>query len=323
MNPQSSVLAKTIKEKILENFFGYVKIFFPFQSEFLSVLYKRYQCLDSANLVLYFAKKTHQAILRKKEYDLDHDLSFEKFWENHSVVTISRSTIMDIAKEANLPKETTRRKLSELIKQKVLSKKNRSILWLPSHEYKQSYNQVVGEEIKQIAKLTKYVTDSINLNISREQIDIEYRKRFSFYWFHYLDLQTKWMRMWKSRMNDLELVLMFMQIATLLTSRVKEDVSHSKLFSKPEILSTLQEDSVSVSATSMSDVTGIPRATCIRKLNQMARLKLITQDKNSKRYFIVPEALNKNFVSKELTESAVELFSNFYFICIKALNSKI
>ena len=73
---------------------------------------------------------------------------------------------MDIAKEVNLPKETARRKLSELIKQKVLSKRNRSIFWLPSYEYKQSYNQVVSEEIKQLGKLTKYVTDSINLNIS-------------------------------------------------------------------------------------------------------------------------------------------------------------
>ena len=323
MDQQSLLLAKSVKEKILENFLEYLKIFTPFQSEFLSVLYKRYKCLDSANLVLYFAKKTHQEILRKKEYDLDYDLSFEKFWENHSSVTVSRSTIMDIAKEVNLPKETARRKLSELIKQKVLSKRNRSIFWLPSYEYKQSYNQVVSEEIKQLGKLTKYVTDSINLNISREEIDTEYRKRFSFYWFHYLDLQTKWMRMWKSRMNDLELVLMFMQIATLLTSRVKEDVSHNQLFSKPEMLRNPGEASVSISATSISDVTGIPRATCIRKLNQMTRLKLVTQDKNSKRYFIVPEALSKKLVSKDLTENVIELFSNFYFICIKAINSKL
>ena len=55
----------------------------------------------------------------------------------------------------------------------------------------------------------------------------------------------------------------------------------------------------------------------------MTRLKLVTQDKNSKRYFIVPEALNKKFVSKDLTENVIELFSNFYFICIKAINSKL
>ena len=70
------ITAQTIKSKILENYFGYLKLFTPTQSEFLSDLYKRYKCLDRANIVLYFAKKTHQAILRKKEYDLNYDLSF-------------------------------------------------------------------------------------------------------------------------------------------------------------------------------------------------------------------------------------------------------
>ena len=48
--------------------------------------------------------------------------------------------------------------------------------------------------------------------------------------------------------------------------------------------------SISISATSISDITGIPRATCIRKLNQMVKQKIISQDKNTKRYYIVPEA---------------------------------
>ena len=99
-----------------------MKLFTPHQSNFLSDLYKRYECLDSANIVLFFAKKTHQAILRKKEYDLDYDLSFEKFWDNHNEVVIENSTIIDIAKNSSLPKETARRKLAELIKKKILVK---------------------------------------------------------------------------------------------------------------------------------------------------------------------------------------------------------
>ena len=63
---------------------GYVNIFTPVQSNFLSDLQKKYHCLDSANIVLYYAKKTHQAILRKKEYDLNYNLSFETFWDNQN-----------------------------------------------------------------------------------------------------------------------------------------------------------------------------------------------------------------------------------------------
>ena len=317
-------LAETIKEKIFENFFGYVSLYTPVQSNFLSDLYKRYHCLDSANIVLYFAKKTHQSIMRKKEYDLNYDLSFEKFWHNHSESHLERLTIIDIARSTNLPKETTRRKITELTHRKIFSKSKNKIIWSPNDEYQKIFNEVVSSEIRQLAKLTKYVTDKINLDFSVEEITIEYKKKFSFYWFHYLDLQIKWMQLWKAKINDLEMVMIFLQIATLLSSRVTEEISHKKLFSDPGVITTPQKKNinVSISATSLTDITGIPRATCIRKLNQMVSQKLLTQDKKSKRYYIIPEALNKSLVSKDLTEKVTGLFSDFYFIVIKALNTR-
>ena len=315
-------LGQEIKDQILEHWVEYAKLFTPLQSEFLSSLYKRYQCLDNAALVLYFAKKTHHAILREKDYDLNYDLSFENFWNNHSKVKITPTTILNISLDSNLPKETTRRKLSELVKFKVLNKKNKFISWIPSEEYKKSYNEVVSQEIKNMAKLTKFVTDKINLDYSTEEITKEYKKRFSFYWFHYLDVQLKWMKLWKERLEDLEIALIFLQIASLLSSKVKKDVSHKNLFDEPgNIITKPLPETVSVSATSISDVTGVPRATCIRKLNQMVKEKIIMQDKTTKRYFIIPEAFNKKLVSRELTEKVTELYSNFYFICIKALKS--
>ena len=54
----------------------------------------------------------------------------------------------------------------------------------------------------------------------------------------------------------------------------------------------------------------------------MVSQKLLTQDKKSKRYYIIPEALNKSLVSKDLTEKVTGLFSDFYFIVIKALNTR-
>ena len=114
MRTSQSELAEVINKKILENFAEYIKLFTPVQSNFLSDIYKRYKCLDSASIVLFFAKKTHQAILRKKEYDLNYDLSFEKFWYNHNEANIENSTIIEVAKKTNLPKETARRKIKEL-----------------------------------------------------------------------------------------------------------------------------------------------------------------------------------------------------------------
>ena len=318
------VSAEIIKGKILENYFGYLRLFTPAQSEFLSDLYKRYGCLDRANIVLYFAKKTHQSILRKKEYDLNHDLSFEKFWDNHNEIVIESSTILNIAKDTSLPKETARRKLSELIKRNVFIKTKKNIIWKPTDEHKISYNQIVEKEIRYLAKLTRYVLDTIGLDISTDEITREYKKKFSFYWFHYLDLQLKWMKLWKTQMHDLEITMIYMHIASYLASRVEETVSHDEVFSKPDIINRpiKKNLNVSLSATALSDITGIPRATCIRKLNLMASRKIVSQDKNSKRYFIHPDSLSKKAVSKEIVEKFQGLFSEFYLIVIRALGSK-
>ena len=318
------ISAKIIKEKILENFLGYVNIFTPVQSNFLSDLQKKYHCLDSASIVLYYAKKTHQAILRKKEYNLNYDLSLEKFWYNHSKADLEYSTILEIAKSTSIPKETTRRKLVKLIKEKVFIKKNKNIYWFPNDEYKIIFNEVVNREIRQLAKLTKYVTDKTDLNFSIEEIQNEYKNNFSFYWFHYLDLQLKWLKLWKKQFQDTEMILIFLHIATLLASKIKEQVSHEELFSKPDIVNRPKSKNIniSISATSLSDITGIPRATCIRKLNQMVDKKMLLQDKISKRYYIIPEALDKGIVSKELTAEVTRLFGEFYFIIINAINSK-
>ena len=200
-------------------------MFTPVQSNFLLDIYKTYQCLDSGNLVLYFARETHHAILRNKDYDFNFDFSFEKFWHNHNNAVTNYPTIINIAKNLNIPKETTRRKIEELLKQKVLSKKKNKIIWQPTDEYKKKYNEIVTNEIKQLAKLTKYITDKVNANFSIDEIEKEYKKKFSFYWFHYLNLQLKWMKLWKTQTQDLEITMLYLQIATYLSSRVEEVIT--------------------------------------------------------------------------------------------------
>ena len=55
-------LVKNIENKILEDWIEYQYLFIEFQSKFLTNLHVRYQGIDNGNLVLYFAKQTHQDI---------------------------------------------------------------------------------------------------------------------------------------------------------------------------------------------------------------------------------------------------------------------
>ena len=289
------VLLEAIEGKILENYIEYQYLFLEFQSNFLSNLYNRYQSIENGTLVLYCARQAHQDILRKKDYDLDFNLSFEKFWENHSELIPKRRSLISIAKDTLLPKETVRRKILQLVKQKVISKKNKNICWLPSEQYKQNYNLVISKEIEE---------------------------KCSFYWFHYLEVQLEYLRSWTKQFNDMELGLIFLQVANVFASKAKEKkISHKDIYDDPSLFKEFL--GASVSATFISEVTKIPRATCVRKLDILVKSKILTQDQISKRYYINPSATADNMILQKQTEKVVKLFSNFYFISLRAINTKI
>ena len=313
--------AKNIEDKILENWTEYQYLFLEFQSKFLSDLYSRYQSVENGNLVLYFAKETHQNILRKKDYDLNFDISYYKFWENHSEINPERKSLIKISEDILLPKETARRKVLELIQQKILNKKKSNIGWLPNEQYKKNYNLFIDKEINSVCKLISYVCEKINLSISREEITKEIKDKFSFFWFHYLETQLVYLRLWSKQLNDLELALIFIQVVHLFVSRAKEkNLSHKDIYDDPSLLK--EYISTSISATSVSEVTGIPRATCVRKLEVLAKMKFVTQDKISKRYYITPNVASDDLIPRKITEKVVASFSIFFFICLRAITAK-
>jgi hypothetical protein len=309
---------KIIETKILEHFVEYQELFIEIQSNFLSGLYNRYQGIENGNLVLYFAKLVHQDILRHKDYDLNFDLSLNKFWKNHSSIIPKKNSIIKIANDTYLPKETARRKILQLTKQKILSSQNRNLGWLPNEQYKKSYNLFIQKEIEDVSRLVAFVCKKIDLPFSKEKISEEYKQKFSFYWFHYLSVQIEYLKSWSLQIKDLELLLIALQITSIFAvQNNKENISHDKLYKNPSVIKNSKDSSIS--ATSISEVTGIPRATCIRKLETLVELKMISQDQISKRYYLSSQSLSKDLISKQLTEKVTKIFSKFYFICIRAL----
>jgi response regulator of citrate/malate metabolism len=318
MQPPSQ---ESIEKTIFENYFEYQYLFLEFQSKVLSDLYSRYKSIENGNIILYYAKQTHQEILRKKNYDLNFNLSLENLWENHREIHQPRISIIKIAKDTSIAKETARRKILELIKQKVLNKKKGNIGWHPSEEYKKNYDIFINLEIDGVSKLISFICKKQNYSFSSEAVIEELKKNFSFYWFHYLQVQLEYLKLWSTKLNDIELGLIFMQVSHLFASKIKKkNLSHKDLYDNPSLIK--EYISVSISATSISEVTGIPRATCVRKLELLVKMKLVLQDKLTKRYYLFHHAISENLISQDITKHVVKFFSKFYFICIRAIVAK-
>ncbi len=308
MTPENLSVVE-IQKVYKENYRKIIGEFMNIQSEFLSGIYNRYdKDLDAANIVLFFAKNLHQDTLRLRDSDLNIDISFENFWNNHSKIRQKNFKIISIAKETGLPKETTRRKINTLIRNKMLEKQKNYLSWKPVEKHKESYNEIVTEELKQISKLIQVICVHLNITFSREKITNELKKYYSFYWYHYLNTQLQYLKMWQNRLNDLELLLISMQC-----------LIQSNLNSEKGIKDNMKLGSVS--ATSISDVTGIPRATCIRKLEKLYKMKIIKKDQETKRYYFDNKKIyNSNILRPdEIAENTIEIFSNFFLIILKAL----
>ena len=313
---------KSIEDKILTNYIDYSNLFIAHQSKFLSDMNSRYQNLENGKLVLYFTKETHQDILRKKDYDLNFNLSIENFWNNHGKIEPRRTSLIKIAENTLLPKETARRKISELIKQKVLNKKKRNIGWSPNEQHKQSYDSFIVEEINDMSKLIIFISQKMNLDFSKEILIKELRSRFSFYWFHFMGTQLEYLKLWSKQINDLELVFILMQVTGILAAKAKEKkFSYEDLYKNSNLIKDITN--TSISATSISDATGIPRATCVRKLENLVKIKMISQDKITKRYYLIVNTLSEDLISQKIKMSVVKLFSNFFFICLRNIVTKI
>ena len=99
-----------------------------------------------------------------------------------------------------------------------------------------------------------------------------------------------------------------------------ENKSFDEMYNNPD--NTLRHSANDISATSISEITNIPRATVIRKLNYLVKLKLFKQNKITKRYYVVPEFFKNSEMRNNNDKKVFALFSNFYSICLKALTSE-
>tara|TARA_Y100000992_G_C21225463_1_gene472648 strand:+ start:250 stop:1194 length:945 start_codon:yes stop_codon:yes gene_type:complete len=313
MNKNLNLDNKVIQKNFEDNFSKLLPIFYEMQSTFLSGIYKRYGDLEGGQIVIYFARDLHLRLMRKREEDLSFDLSLEKFWFNHQNTTQDKHKIIAVSKYTGLPKETTRRKILHLTKDKHLKKSSRNrIFWEPASQYKDTYMTIIKEQITSLSKFLFEQSKSLGLNNQFSKIYKEIEKNYCFYWYHYLNAQLEYMKYWQLKTKDLEILLIGLQsvIQSLNYSKKKADLNNNEI-KYPDI-----------SATSVSEVTGIPRATCIRKLDWLCKSKLIKKDLNNKRYRLSYDKVSESNLNHPLTNvnATVQIFTDFSLIIYKALN---
>jgi len=321
---------KNVKKVLLDNFIDLMPAFYEMESSFLSGIYERYGDLEGGNIVIFFAKDLHLEILRKREIDLNFNLSLDEFWNNHKSIIQKKKKIITIAKSTGLPRETTRRKILSLIKAKHIKKTEKNtVFWEPDSKSKDSYLKIIGEQINSLSKFIFQQSKFFSLNIPISKIEKEIKNNYSFYWYHYLNTQLQYIKLWQVRFKDLEMLLIGLQtliqsIRDLKTLDGLQNIDSFLLIKTTKSAASFKTNNAGISATSISEVTGIPRANCIRKLEKYIKMKIIEKDLVTKRYNLIPSQIKSapshaNSILDEI-RNTINIFSEFSSILLKSLN---
>jgi hypothetical protein len=319
-----------LEKNLLDNFIDLMPTFYEMESSFLSGIYERYGDLKGGNIVIFFAKDLHLELLRKRETDLSFNLSLDKFWNNHKNVIQKKKKIITIAKSTGLPRETTRRKILSLIKTKHIKKTEKNTLfWEPDSKSKDSYVKIIEKQINSLSRFIFEQSKFFSLNIPVSKIEKEIKNNYSFYWYHYLNTQLQYIKLWQMHFKDLEMHLIGLQtliqgIRDLKNSSKLKSLDSFLLIKTTKSTTSFYSKDTGISATSISEVTGIPRANCIRKLEKYIKMKVIEKDQVTKRYHLIPSQIkyapSPTNPMLNGVKHTISIFSEFSSILIKSLN---
>jgi hypothetical protein len=323
LNDNTSIDLLRLKEIIHNNYTSCQSCFAKVQSDFLVGMYNRYyKDLDTSNIVLSFGVNFHRSVLHQRVFDFDHDISYKNFWKNLEKIRQKKTKIIDIAKDTGLPRETTRRKVNSLIKLKVLHKTKSNIYWKPNNKQVSSFEQIVENQIDGLSKIINEISFFLHLKIDDHAIKEEIKKNFSFYWYHYLSTFLEYNKYWQKKNGDIDSLFIILQyIISILNFLKKNNIKERKdVFSK-KILSNFDLINTSIGSTSLERTTGLPKATCIRKLQNLVKIKVLEKDLVTKKFFLNLKNMSDLNISflKDIDEMSINIFSNFYLILIKAL----
>ena len=285
----NQIFSKDILNTINKNFTTIQPIWLPIQMEWTNNVYRTFYDYEKFMIVMYLMTKTFD-YYSKNFVKLNYD---EFFSQNE--VEVETLNIMEISKKLIIPKETTRRKINELGELGAIKKINKKII-IDRSTWPNIKPEVTMKNMSFfLSALSKMIASEGLLiePISSEQLIRVVKNNFSFVWKLYYDMQLPMLLTFKKIHGDLET---FHIHGTCLTNHVlnakKNDNSQmsKELYLDMYFFGDKQEFS-GINAMSISDITGIPRATVIRKLNKLVEEKFLVID--SKKHYSTNRTVHK------------------------------
>ena len=311
----SQINEEEIYKVIDKHFSRLAPYYYRWINSWLIGAYEHFSDIDKYIILIYIINKDF-IFFRKNGLIVN----YESFYKDKTL-EVDKISISDISKDLQIPKESVRRKVEELERAGVIKKKGKKIfvdragfttvqakITLKNistllHEF----NKILKEEnIVKKAYQTIEISDSIKIN-------------FSFVWYQFYKLLFIFTNRWRKAFGDLETftigVIVLVNAADNKNFRLKE-------FNKKKYQVSIQgSDNIGVNAMSLAEITGIPRATVIRKLKILIKGNILQI--NKKKLITVNMTGQSLKMARKLQDQNILSLSNFVsrvFNQIKVIN---
>ena len=301
---------------INKNFSKIAPYWFELISSWLIRSYNVFQDIDKFIILIYFINKD-LIFYRKNGLVIDYDT----FYKDKSI-EIPKINISDISNDLHIPKESVRRKLQELEKSGVIKKTGKKI-FVDRSAFITAKAEITLKEFS--ALINKFNEILVNEKMTTKVFDINeisqsIKNNFSFCWYQFYKFLFIFTTRWRNNVTDLEtLAIGFVVLLNTIDNksfRVK-DLNRKKYFKLSQ-----GSDDIGVNAMSLSDITGIPRPTVVRKLKYLIKNNFLhINEKKLITLNITGVTLKK---TNELQDLNMKNLSNFLyrvFNQIKIINS--
>ena len=248
---------------INKNFSKIAPYWFELISSWLIRSYNVFQDIDKFIILIYFINKD-LIFFRKNGLVIDYDT----FYKDKSI-EIPKINISDISSDLHIPKESVRRKLQELEKSGVIKKTGKKIFVDRSAFTTAKAEQTLKELSNLISRFNEIlVKEKITNNIfDTNEISESIKTNFSFCWYQFYKLIFIFTNRWRDNVADLETLAI--GIVVLLNTVGNKSFKVKDLNRKNWTMIAQGADDVGVNAMSLSDITGIPRPTVVRKTKKL------------------------------------------------------
>jgi DNA-binding Lrp family transcriptional regulator len=306
-----------------------VKYWIKFQQEWIQNIYDKFKDHEKYIILIFLISKTWQDSSNLfKFYSIDE-------YYSQSEISLPDISLSEISRDLRIPKETIRRKLIELETENIIKREGQKIILASlalSLQKPETSIKTLSIFFEKLSVLLS-TEDWFGLSVSRKDIELYFNKYYTIFWNQYFKMQIPFLIRWKTVFGDLESWVIWANIG-INQSLYYEKIS--KNFNKKiNLLDGMDESSYlrniqeneppqGVNASSIADISGIPRATVLRKLNKLLKEKVIKRNKKLEYILIDEGKLNKKIKDNFLiNQKYIALFVTDVFNLIKKSPLKI